>query len=194
MKIIFASHNQKKAEEIRSILPEGVALITLQDLDLMNEIPENEPTIEANSAFKASWVYKHFGLPCFADDTGLEVTALNGAPGVHSARYAGEARNDDANMDKLLAALQDSSDRSAQFKTVITYFDGQEQYQFTGIVKGMIATQQLGTEGFGYDPIFFPEDQKTTFAQMQLSEKNKYSHRARATAKFLKFLEDQVAL
>jgi XTP/dITP diphosphohydrolase len=194
MKIIFASHNQKKAEEIRSILPEGVALITLQDLDLMDEIPENEPTIEANSAFKASWVYKHFGLPCFADDTGLEVTALNGAPGVHSARYAGEARNDDANMDKLLAALQDSSDRSAQFKTVITYFDGQEQYQFTGIVKGMIATQQLGTEGFGYDPIFFPEDQQTTFAQMQLSEKNKYSHRARATAKFLKFLEDQVAL
>jgi XTP/dITP diphosphohydrolase len=194
MKIIFASHNQKKAEEIRSILPEGVALKTLQDLDLMDEIPENEPTIEANSAFKASWVYKHFGLPCFADDTGLEVTALNGAPGVHSARYAGEARNDDANMDKLLAALQDSSDRSAQFKTVITYFDGQEQYQFTGIVKGMIATQQLGTEGFGYDPIFFPEDQQTTFAQMQLSEKNKYSHRARATAKFLKFLEDQVAL
>lgn len=194
MKIIFASHNQKKSEEIRSILPEGVALITLQDLDLMDEIPENEPTIEANSAFKASWVYKHFGLPCFADDTGLEVTALNGAPGVHSARYAGEARNDDANMDKLLAALQDSSDRSAQFKTVITYFDGQEQYQFTGIVKGKIGSQKIGTQGFGYDPIFFPEDQNTTFAQMQLSEKNKYSHRARATAKFLKFLEDQVAL
>ena len=194
MKIIFASHNQKKAEEIRSLLPVGIVLLTLHDLDLMQEIPENEPTIEANSAFKANWVFKHFGLPCFADDTGLEVTALNGAPGVHSARYAGEARSDDANMDKLLAALQDSADRSAQFKTVITYLDGHQEYQFTGIVKGRIGTQKIGTQGFGYDPIFFPEDENKTFAQMPLTDKNKFSHRARATVAFLKFLEERVAL
>lgn len=194
MKIVFASHNQKKIEEIRSVLPLGITLLTLHDLQLTEEIPEQAPTIEENSAFKANWVFKRFGLPCFADDTGLEVTALNGAPGVHSARYAGEARSDDANMNKLLLALQDSSDRSAQFKTVITYFDGLQQYQFTGIVKGRIGTQKIGTQGFGYDPIFFPEDQNKTFAQMPLFDKNKFSHRARATAQFFKFLEERVAL
>lgn len=194
MKIVFASHNQKKIEEIRSVLPLGITLLTLHDLQLTEEIPEEAPTIEENSAFKANWVFKRFGLPCFADDTGLEVTALNGAPGVHSARYAGEARSDDANMNKLLLALQDSSDRSAQFKTVITYFDGHQQYQFTGIVKGRIGTQKIGTQGFGYDPIFFPEDQNKTFAQMPLFDKNKFSHRARATAQFFKFLEERVAL
>ena len=189
MKIIFASHNQKKAEEIRSILPEGLTLLTLQDLNLNEEIPENEPTIEGNSAFKAKWIFAHFGLPCFADDTGLEVGALNGAPGVHSARYAGEQRSDDANMDKLLQALIDQADRSAQFKTVITYCDADQTLQFTGIVKGRIGTQKIGSEGFGYDPIFIPEEVGKTFAQMTLAEKNQYSHRARATAQLLEFLK-----
>jgi XTP/dITP diphosphohydrolase len=194
MKIIFASHNQKKAEEIRSILPDGLTLLTLQDLHLEEEIPENEPTIEGNSAFKAQWVFAHFGLPCFADDTGLEVSALNGAPGVHSARFAGEQRSDQANMDKLLHALDGQEDRSARFKTVITYCDGNQVLQFTGIVKGRIARQKKGTKGFGYDPLFIPEEVGKTFAQMTLAEKNGYSHRARATAQFLEFLQEKTSL
>lgn len=189
MKIVFASHNQKKATEIRSVLPIGMTLLTLHDLELHEEIPEDEPTIEGNSAFKANWVLQRFGLPCFADDTGLEVSALNGAPGVHSARYAGPERSDDANMDKLLRALANEADRSAQFKTVMTYCDGEIEQQFTGIVKGVIAKEKSGTEGFGYDPIFVPEDQQLTFAQMPLAQKNVYSHRARAMAQFLAFLE-----
>jgi XTP/dITP diphosphohydrolase len=189
MKIVFASHNQKKATEIRSVLPTGMTLLTLHDLELHEEIPEDEPTIEGNSAFKANWVLQRFGLPCFADDTGLEVSALNGAPGVHSARYAGPERSDDANMDKLLRALANEVDRSAQFKTVMTYCDGVIEQQFTGIVKGVIAKEKSGTEGFGYDPIFVPEDQQLTFAQMPLAQKNVYSHRARAMAQFLAFLE-----
>lgn len=189
MKIVFASHNQKKAAEIRSVLPTGMTLLTLHDLELHEEIPEDEPTIEGNSAFKANWVLQRFGLPCFADDTGLEVSALNGAPGVHSARFAGPARSDDANMDKLLRALANESDRSAQFKTVMTYCDGEIEQQFTGLVKGVIATEKLGAEGFGYDPIFVPEDQQLTFAQMPLAQKNLYSHRARAMAQFLAFLK-----
>ncbi len=189
MKIVFASHNQKKATEIRSVLPTGMTLLTLHDLELHEEIPEDEPTIEGNSAFKANWVLQRFGLPCFADDTGLEVSALNGAPGVHSARYAGPERSDDANMDKLLRALANEADRSAQFKTVMTYCDGEIEQQFTGIVKGVIAKDKSGTEGFGYDPIFVPEDQQLTFAQMPLAQKNVYSHRARAMAQFLAFLE-----
>lgn len=189
MKIVFASHNQKKATEIRSVLPIGMTLLTLHDLELHEEIPEDEPTIEGNSAFKANWVLQRFGLPCFADDTGLEVSALNGAPGVHSARFAGPERSDDANMDKLLRALANEVDRSAQFKTVMTYCDGVIEQQFTGLVKGVIATEKSGTEGFGYDPIFVPEDQQLTFAQMPLAQKNVYSHRARAMAQFLAFLE-----
>jgi XTP/dITP diphosphohydrolase len=189
MKIVFASHNQKKAAEIRSVLPTGMTLLTLQDLELHEEIPEDEPTIEGNSAFKANWVWQRFGLPCFADDTGLEVSALNGAPGVHSARFAGPDRSDDANMDKLLRALVNEADRSAQFKTVMTYCDGAKEEQFTGIVKGVIATEKTGTEGFGYDPIFVPEDQHLTFAQMPLAQKNLFSHRARAMAQFLVFLK-----
>jgi XTP/dITP diphosphohydrolase len=189
MKIVFASHNQKKAAEIRSVLPTGMTLLTLHDLELHEEIPEDEPTIEGNSAFKANWVLQRFGLPCFADDTGLEVSALNGAPGVHSARFAGPERSDNANMDKLLRALANEADRSAQFKTVMTYCDGEIEQQFTGIVKGVIATEKAGTEGFGYDPIFVPENQQLTFAQMPLTQKNVYSHRARAMAQFLAFLE-----
>lgn len=192
MKILFASHNEKKAEEIRSILPDGISLLTLKDLGLSEEIPENEATIEANSAFKANWVYERFGLPCFADDTGLEVSILNGAPGVHSARYAGEGRSDDANMAKLLLALDGQEDRSAQFKTVITYCDGERSHQFTGIVTGNIAMQKIGEEGFGYDPLFIPEEIDKTFAQMTRFEKNQYSHRARATAKFLAFIGQRV--
>jgi XTP/dITP diphosphohydrolase len=192
MKIIFASHNQKKAVEIRSVLPEGLSLLTLHDLALNEEIPEKEPTIEGNSAFKANWVFKRFGLPCFADDTGLEVHALNGAPGVHSARYAGSDRSDDANINKLLESLVHSSDRSAQFKTVMTYCDVNTQIQFTGIVKGVITNEKVGEFGFGYDPVFIPEDQTLTFGQMSLAQKNLYSHRARAMAQFIDFLKVKI--
>ena len=189
MKIIFASQNQKKTEEIRSLLPKGFILENLLDLNIEDDIPENEPTIEGNSAFKAQWVFQKFGLPCFADDTGLEVFALNGEPGVHSARYAGAARSDQANMDLLQLNLKDKADRSAQFKTVITFCDQNQEVQFTGIVSGRISEEARGEHGFGYDPIFEPEDLERTFAEMDLAEKNNYSHRARALAQLLSFLE-----
>ncbi|MEY2651219.1 MAG: hypothetical protein RLZZ321_311 [Bacteroidota bacterium] len=189
MKIIFASQNQKKTEEIRSLLPPGIFLENLHDLHLEEDIPENEPTIEGNSAFKAQWVFQKFGLPCFADDTGLEVFALNGEPGVHSARYAGATRSDQANMDLLQSNLEDKTDRSAQFKTVITYCDQDQELQFTGIVSGRISEEARGEHGFGYDPIFEPEGLEKTFAEMDLAEKNSYSHRARALAQLLSFLE-----
>jgi XTP/dITP diphosphohydrolase len=189
MKIIFASQNQKKTEEIRSLLPKGFILENLLDLNIEDDIPENEPTIEGNSAFKARWVFQKFGLPCFADDTGLEVLALNGEPGVHSARYAGAARSDQANMDLLQLNLKDKADRSAQFKTVITYCDQDQELQFTGIVSCRISKEARGEHGFGYDPIFEPEGLERTFAEMDLAEKNNYSHRARALAQLLSFLE-----
>jgi XTP/dITP diphosphohydrolase len=189
MKIIFASQNQKKTEEIRSLLPKGFILENLLDLNIEDDIPENEPTIEGNSAFKARWVFQKFGLPCFADDTGLEVLALNGEPGVHSARYAGATRSDQANMDLLQLNLKDKTDRSAQFKTVITYCDQDQELQFTGIVSGRISEEARGEHGFGYDPIFEPEGLERTFAEMDLAEKNNYSHRARALAQLLSFLK-----
>lgn len=188
MKIIFASHNHKKTEEIRALLPAHFSLINLHDLGQIETIPEEEPTIEGNSAFKANWVFEKYGLPCFADDTGLEVTALGGEPGVHSARYAGEDRSDEANMKKLQSNLASHQDRSAQFKTVITYrFDGGSE-QFVGLVSGEITKESKGNNGFGYDPIFCPEESDKTFAEMQLDEKNKYSHRARALSKLIDFL------
>ena len=191
MKIIFASHNQKKTEEIRSMLPIHFNLLNLHDLGQTELIPEEEPTIEGNSAFKANWVFEKYGLPCFADDTGLEVPALDGAPGVHSARYAGEGRSDEANMRKLQENLTPHKDRTAQFKTVITYRAQGVLKQFTGIVKGEIAMKPIGSKGFGYDPIFYPEGLKRTFGEMELVEKNEYSHRARAFSKLIYFLVKQ---
>lgn len=191
MKIIFASHNQKKTEEIRSMLPSHINLLNLHDLGQTEVIPEEEPTIEGNSAFKANWVFEKYGLPCFADDTGLEVLALGGAPGVHSARYAGEGRSDEANMQKLQENLKPHKDRSAQFKTVITYRAEGVFEQFTGLVEGEIALEAKGSKGFGYDPIFYPEGQERTFAEMELAEKNAYSHRARAFSQLMNFLVKQ---
>lgn len=191
MKIIFASHNLKKTEEIRSMLPSHINLLNLHDLGQTEVIPEEEPTIEGNSAFKANWVFEKYGLPCFADDTGLEVLALGGAPGVHSARYAGEGRSDEANMQKLQENLKPHKDRSAQFKTVITYRAEGVFEQFTGLVEGEIALEAKGSKGFGYDPIFYPEGQERTFAEMELAEKNAYSHRARAFSQLMNFLAKQ---
>ena len=190
IKIVFATNNQNKLKEVREALPQ-YEVVGLKDIGCFEELAEEQDTLKGNAQQKAEYVYHKYNTVCFADDTGLEVAALNGAPGVHSERFAGPERSDEANMNKLLIALKDSSDRSAQFKTVITYCDATTSEQFTGVVRGLIATEKSGTEGFGYDPIFIPEDQHKTFAQMPLAEKNKYSHRARAMTKFLIFLEER---
>ena len=187
MKLIFASHNAHKATEIQSILPAWIEINTLSDLHYLDEIPENEATIEGNSQFKARFVHEKFEQNCFADDTGLEIFALNGRPGVHSARYAREQRDSNENMDKVLNELETLLDRSAQFKTVITlYWEGVE-HQFEGIIRGQIANVKTGSGGFGYDPIFIPEGGSRSFAEMSLSEKNQFSHRARAIEKLVSF-------
>jgi XTP/dITP diphosphohydrolase len=190
VKLIFATHNSNKAFEIQKLLPEHFQILTLNDIDFQEEIPENEPTIEANSAFKAQFIFNKFNLNCFADDTGLEIESLNGKPGVHSARYAGEERNSDANINLVLEELKGVENRNARFKTVITLIIHGEQYQFEGIVDGTIIKEKRGSNGFGYDPIFIPENETRTFAEMNLSEKNKYSHRARALEKMIAFLKD----
>ncbi len=189
MKLIFATHNSNKAFEIQKLLPEHFQIVTLNDIDFQEEIPENEPTIEANSAFKAQFIFNKFNLNCFADDTGLEIEALNGKPGVYSARYAGEERNSDANINLVLEELKGVENRNARFKTVITLIIHGEQYQFEGIVDGTIIKEKRGSNGFGYDPIFIPEDESKTFAEMNLNEKNKFSHRARAFEKMIAFLK-----
>jgi XTP/dITP diphosphohydrolase len=189
VKLIFATHNSNKAFEIQKLLPEHFQIVTLNDIDFQEEIPENEPTIEANSAFKAQFIFNKFNLNCFADDTGLEIEALNGKPGVYSARYAGEERNSDANINLVLEELKGVENRNARFKTVITLIIHGEQYQFEGIVDGTIIKEKRGSNGFGYDPIFIPEDESKTFAEMNLNEKNKFSHRARAFEKMIAFLK-----
>lgn len=187
MKLIFASHNAHKASEIQSILPSWIDIKTLSELNYLEEIPENEATIEGNAQFKARFVHQKFEQNCFADDTGLEIFSLDGRPGVHSARYAGEQRDSADNMDKVLMELETISDRSAQFKTVITLFWEGEEHQFEGIVRGNIASIKTGSEGFGYDPIFIPEEETRSFAEMTLAEKNQFSHRARAIEKLVAF-------
>ena len=189
MKLIFATHNSNKAFEIQKLLPEHFHVLTLDDLIFFDEIPENEPTIEGNSAFKANFVFNKFNLNCFADDTGLEIEALKGRPGVHSARYAGEEKNADENMNLVLKELNQVSNRRARFKTIITLIIDGEQHIFEGIVNGRIIDEKRGTNGFGYDPIFIPENETKTFAEMGLSEKNKFSHRARALEKMIAFLK-----
>jgi XTP/dITP diphosphohydrolase len=187
MKLIFASHNAHKASEIQSILPSWIEITTLSELNYLVEIPEDEATIEGNSQFKARFVHEKFEQNCFADDTGLEIFALDGRPGVHSARYAGEQRDSDDNMNKVLMELETISDRSAQFKTVITLYWNGVEHQFEGIIRGNIASIKTGSEGFGYDPIFIPEGETRSFAEMTLTEKNQFSHRARAIEKLVAF-------
>lgn len=188
MKLVFATGNINKANELRSMLPEGTELLTLKDLELNEDIPETSPTLEGNAVQKANYIVEHFGLDCFADDTGLEVFTLNNEPGVYSARYAGEQKNSDDNMNLLLEKLQGKSDRSARFRTVIAlYLDG-EMHTFDGIVNGTIIKEKRGDQGFGYDPIFVPEGYTTTFAEMSMEEKNRVSHRARAFKKMFDFL------
>lgn len=191
MKLVFATGNVNKAEEIRSMLPEGTELLTLKDLDLTEDIPETSPTLEGNAILKANYIVEHFGLDCFADDTGLELISLNNEPGVYSARYAGEQRNSEDNMDLLLKNLQGKEDRSAQFRTVIALHLEGQMHTFEGIVTGKIIEEKRGEKGFGYDPIFVPDGYTTTFAEMSMDEKNKISHRGRAFKKMFDFLNEK---
>ena len=188
MQLVFASNNLNKIKEIQSILNGSIQLLSLEEIGCHEEIPETADTIEGNAILKANYVTEKYGYDCFADDTGLEVTALNGEPGVYSARYAGEQKNADDNMNKLLEALADKKDRSAQFKTVIALNIKGEQYLFTGIAKGDIVLNKTGNHGFGYDPIFQPENYTETFAELSSDIKNKISHRAKATEQLIDFL------
>ena len=189
MKLVFASSNKNKIFEIQSMLPETIQILSLEDIGCMEEIPETADTIEGNAILKADYISNKYGYDCFADDTGLEVAALNGEPGVFSARYAGEQRNSDDNMDKLLDNLSDKNNRKAQFKTVIALNINGKQDLFTGIAKGEITFEKTGTKGFGYDPIFQPIGYKETFAELSLEIKNEISHRGKATQKLINFLK-----
>lgn len=188
MKLVFASNNQNKINEIKAMLPKSIELLSLKDINCNEDIPETAKTIEGNAILKANYVNQKYNLPCFADDTGLEVEALNGEPGVYSARYAGENKNSDDNMNKLLENLKDKTNRNAQFKTVIALNLNSEQHLFEGIAKGKIISERKGEKGFGYDPIFVPEGFTSTFAEMEMSKKAKLSHRGKATQKLIQFL------
>ncbi|NND62231.1 MAG: non-canonical purine NTP diphosphatase [Flavobacteriaceae bacterium] len=180
MKLVFATHNKNKFREVKELVPQNVELISLTDIGCFDEIPETESTIEGNAQLKARYVLTNYGLNCFADDTGLEVSALGGAPGVYSARYAGPDNNPEANIAKLLLELQNSKDRSAQFKTVIAFCTPEKEKLFTGICRGQILHKPIGDKGFGYDPVFQPEGYDLSFAEMDPSEKGRISHRGKA--------------
>lgn len=188
MKLVFATHNKNKLKEVQSLLPKNIELLSLSDIACFEEIPETENTLEGNALLKANYIKQNFGYNCFADDTGLEVEALNQAPGVYSARYAGPENNANKNMDKLLKALKNQTNRTAQFKTVIALVLKDKTHLFTGICKGEITIQKSGTQGFGYDPIFQPQRFSKTFAEMTQEQKNKIGHRGIAIKKLLAFL------
>ncbi|EJG02917.1 MULTISPECIES: non-canonical purine NTP diphosphatase [Flavobacterium] len=188
MNLVFASNNKNKIAEIQSMLPESIKILSLEDINCFEDIPETADTIEGNAILKADYVTQKYGYDCFADDTGLEVDALNGEPGVYSARYAGEQKNADDNMNKLLEALKNKENRSAQFKTVITLNLKGKQYLFTGIAKGEITFTKTGTNGFGYDPIFKPLNFNETFAELPLATKNTIGHRGKAVKQLIDFL------
>ena len=188
MKIVFATNNSHKLEEIRQILGESIEVLSLADINCHEDIPETAPTIEGNAMMKARYVYDKYGTPCFADDTGLEVEALDGAPGVYSARYAGsEGHDSEANMRKLLHELEGKENRRAQFRTVIALIEQKDgkpvAHTFEGKIEGHISDEKRGTSGFGYDPIFVPEGYEQSFAELGNEIKNKISHRARAVAR-----------
>ena len=189
MQIVFATNNAHKLSEIRAILGRQMEILSLADIGCHDDIPETADTLEGNALIKARWVKERYGFDCFADDTGLEVEALGGGPGVHTARYAYPDRHDPvANTRKLLAELHDKDNRAARFRTVIALIQGTDEHLFEGIVEGHIATEERGTEGFGYDPVFAPEGGEKTFAELGVEAKNCISHRARAVKKLADFL------
>jgi XTP/dITP diphosphohydrolase len=188
MTIIFASNNEHKIKEIRSLLGDSFSLLSLCDLNINEDIPENEPFLEGNALAKARYIFNTTGMNVFADDTGLEIEALNGLPGVHSARFAGENKDSSANINKVLTLLGSGENRNARFRTVIALILERKEYLFEGIVTGKIINEKRGDKGFGYDPVFIPEGNTRTFAEMELDEKNLTSHRARAFEKLREFL------
>ena len=188
MELIFATNNQYKAKEVQSIVPSSFRIIALNEAGIDINIPEPHLTLEKNAAEKGRTIFAYTGKNCFGEDTGLEVTSLNGEPGVYSARYAGEEKSFEKNIEKLLHNLKPHKDRSAQFRTVIFLIFDNKEYFFEGICKGNISFQPLGTNGFGYDSVFIPLGATKTFAQMTLEEKNKYSHRKKALDKLVTFL------
>ena len=191
MKLVFATNNRHKLEEVRAILGNKIEVLSLNDIDCHDDIPETADTLEGNALIKARYIHEKFGVDCFADDTGLEVEALNGEPGVYSARYAGEDCNPEANMYKLLQNLTGENNRNAQFRTVIALIINGEEKLFNGIVKGTISREKMGNAGFGYDPIFIPEGFSESFAQMTSDMKNSISHRYRATEELSNYLKQQ---
>lgn len=188
MKIVFASNNKNKIVEIQKQLPSHIELVTLEEISCTEDIEETGQTIEENAIIKANYVTEKYGYPCFADDTGLEVESLNNEPGVYSARYAGLDKNDHKNMDLVLSKLENETNRKAQFKTVIALNINNEQVLFTGIVNGTITLEKRGDYGFGYDPIFKPNNSEKTFAEMDSEEKNKWSHRGKAVSQLIDYL------
>ena len=192
MTLVFATNNKHKLSEIRTILGDEIDILSLEDINCHADIPETADTLEGNALQKAQYVVDHFGMSCFADDTGLEVDALNGEPGIYSARYAGEEHDSEANMTKLLNNLGQNNNRKAQFRTVIALLEMEggkiRQHLFEGIVKGEIIRERRGGEGFGYDPIFQPEGYQQTFAEMSGEAKNAISHRGRAVRKLVEYL------
>ena len=189
MKLVFASNNKNKIQEIQALVPNIIQIVSLEEIGCIEDIPETADTIEGNAILKANYVTEKYGYDCFADDTGLEVDALNGAPGVYSARYAGEQKDANDNMDKLLSELKDESNRKANFKTVIALNLNGKQNLFTGIINGKIIEEKIGTNGFGYDPIFVADGFDKTFAELSMEEKSTISHRGIAVKELILFLQ-----
>lgn len=188
MNLVFATSNKNKVAEIQRLIPSSIVLSTLQEIGCHEEIPETRGTLEGNASQKAEFVRDNYGLNCFAEDTGLEIEALNGEPGVYSARYAGESKSSEDNMDLVLEKMKGIENRAARFRTVISLLIDGKEYLFEGIVNGTIREERSGTGGFGYDPIFQPNDHSVTFSEMSTEEKNKISHRGHAVRKLVDFL------
>ena len=189
MELVFATNNKHKLDELQAILGNSIKLLSLKDIGCDEDIPEEQETLEGNAAQKSFYIYNKFGYNCFADDTGLEIEALNGEPGVYSARYAGEEKSAEANMDKVLNRLFKINNRNARFRTVISLVINGVETQFEGVVDGRILDEKRGISGFGYDPIFQPDGFEKTFAEMDLTAKNKISHRGRAVEKLIQYLK-----
>lgn len=192
--LLFATRNEHKAAEIRAALGDRYTILTLPDAGIDLEIPEPHDSLEANAREKSMTIHQITGRDCFSEDSGLEVDALGGAPGVRSARYAGEGLPASAHIHKLLAAMQGASNRQARFRTVISLVIGGREFQFSGVCEGQIAERPAGTQGFGYDPVFVPDGQELTFAQMDMEGKNRYSHRIKAVNALLEFLRNRADL
>lgn len=188
MQLLFATHNQNKLKEVKNLIPKTIQLLSLADFNITTDVDETSDTIEGNALLKARSIYDQTGINCFADDSGLLVDALNGGPGVYSARFAGEQKNDDDNMRKLISALENETNRRAHFKTVIAVIIDKKEYLFEGIINGTIIKEKKGNNGFGYDPIFMPYGYNQTFAEMSLEIKNNISHRAIALKKMVSHL------